>query len=127
MDAQLKNLTAQLNPHFLFNSLNSIKALVVENPESARRAIDLLSDLLRTSLYGREDALISIKNELAMVKDYLELEKMRMEDRLEVDIEVDNELLAVQIPPLCIQTLVENSIKHGIDKQKKRRFNRHKN
>jgi len=118
-EAQLNNLTAQLNPHFLFNSLNNIKALVVENPGLARRAIDLLSDLLRTSLYNRDNMFISIKDELAMVKDYLELAKMRFEERLQVNIEVEPRLLSEMILPLSIQTLVENSIKHGIDKRKK--------
>ncbi|HTE01073.1 MAG TPA: histidine kinase [Mucilaginibacter sp.] len=115
-DAQLNNLSAQLNPHFLFNSLNNIKALVIENPDSARRAIDLLSDLLRTSLY-RNDMLIPIKDELALVNDYLELEKMRFEERLQVSIETNNELSTALILPLSIQALVENAIKHGIAKQ----------
>lgn len=115
-DAQLNNLAAQLNPHFFFNSLNNIKALVLENPQSARRAIDLLSDLLRTSLYGRE--LITIAEEMALVKDYLELEGMRFEKRLQSDISVDVQLLQVMILPLSIQTLVENAIKHGIAERK---------
>jgi len=115
-DAQLNNLSAQLNPHFLFNSLNNIKALVIENPDSARRAIDLLSDLLRTSLY-RNDMLITLKDELALVNDYLELEKMRFEERLQVSIETDTGLLTALILPLSIQSLVENAIKHGIAKQ----------
>lgn len=115
-DAQLNNLAAQLNPHFFFNSLNNIKALVLENPQSARRAIDLLSDLLRTSLYGR--ALITVQEEMALVKDYLELEGMRFEKRLLADITVDDKLLQVMILPLSIQTLVENAIKHGIAERK---------
>lgn len=118
-DAQLSNLAAQLHPHFLFNSLNSIKALVIESPDSARRAIDLLSELLRTSLYGHNGTLVSLENELSIVKDYLELEKMRMEERLQVDITVDRQLLSTLLPPLSIQTLVENGVKHGIDRQKK--------
>ncbi len=116
--AQLDNLTAQLNPHFLFNSLNSIKSLIIENPNTARRAIDLLSDLLRSSLYEKEEQLISIKEELLLVNDYIELEKMRFEERLEVEISVDSSCEAEKIPPLSIQLLVENAIKHGIDKRK---------
>lgn len=115
--SQLDNLSAQLNPHFLFNSLNSIKALVIENPKSARRAIDLLSDLLRSSLYEKEHLTISIAEELALVKDYVELEKLRFEERLTVTLNVDPALEYVKIPPLSIQLLVENAIKHGVDKQ----------
>ncbi|MEC7262199.1 MAG: histidine kinase [Bacteroidota bacterium] len=114
---QLDNLAAQLNPHFLFNSLNSIKALVIENPKSARRAIDLLSDLLRSSLYEKEHATISIAEEMALVKDYVELEKLRFEERLHIQFNVDPTLENFKIPPLSIQLLVENAIKHGIDKQ----------
>ncbi len=114
--AQLDNLSAQLNPHFLFNSLNSIKSLVIENPSVARRAIDLLSDLLRSSLYEKNKGLISIKDELALVKDYIELEKMRFEERLTINITVDKTLEKLKIPTLSIQLLVENAIKHGIDK-----------
>lgn len=113
--AQLDNLSAQLNPHFLFNSLNSIKSLVVESPDTARRAIDLLSDLLRSSLYDKDKDLISIKEELSLVKDYIELEKMRFEERLQLDISVDKTLSKFKIPTLSIQLLVENAIKHGID------------
>lgn len=114
--AQLDNLSAQLNPHFLFNSLNSIKSLVIENPKVARRAIDLLSDLLRSSLYEKDDDLISIKNELDLVKDYIELEKLRFEDRLHLELTIEEELYKAKIPTLSIQLLVENAIKHGIDK-----------
>ncbi|MFT7034071.1 MAG: two-component system LytT family sensor kinase, partial [Cyclobacteriaceae bacterium] len=114
--AQLDNLSAQLNPHFLFNSLNSIKSLVIENPNVARRAIDVLSDLLRSSLYEKDKDFITIKDELALVKDYIELEKLRFEERLEIDITIDKTLENFKIPTLSIQLLVENSIKHGIDK-----------
>ena len=116
-EAQLNNLSAQLNPHFLFNSLNSIKSLVVEDPASSRRAIDLLSDLLRKSLYERDPLLISIRDELAVVRDYLELEKIRFEERLQFTISIPDELLPFSIIPFSIQTLVENGVKHGINKQ----------
>ena len=117
-DAQLNSLSDQLNPHFLFNSLNNIKALVMEKPGSARRAIDLLSELLRTSLYGRQELVITIKDELDLVKDYLELEKLRKEERLQYTIEADERLEQDMILRMSIQTLVENAIKHGIDQQK---------
>ena len=117
-DAQLNSLSAQLNPHFLFNSLNNIKALVIDDPKSARRAIDLLADLLRNSLYSGDKQMISIKEELELVKDYLELEKLRLEERLQYDIEAGDEYHSILILRLCIQTLVENAIKHGISQQK---------
>jgi sensor histidine kinase YesM len=117
-DAQLNNLSAQLNPHFFFNSLNNIKSLIIENPASARRAVDLLADLLRTSLNKKDVMLIPLKEELNMVKDYLELEKLRFEERLQEIIVVDDQLGDTLVLRLSIQTLVENAIKHGIDKQK---------
>ena len=117
-DAQLNNLSAQLNPHFLFNSLNNIKALVSDNPKAARRAIDLLSDLLRTSLYNGDEMLVPLKDELSLVNDYLELEKLRFEERLQYEIRTDDALANFQIPRLSIQLLVENAIKHGIAQKK---------
>jgi hypothetical protein len=115
--AQLDNLAVQLNPHFLFNSLNSIKSLVVEDPKTARRAIDLLSDILRSSLYEKDAPLITVKDELGLVKDYIELEKVRFEERLNMSILLDDAVENCLIPPLSIQLLVENAIKHGIDKR----------
>ncbi len=117
-DAQLNNLTAQLNPHFFFNSLNNIKAQVIDNPQAARRAIDLLSEVLRTSLYNRDTTLITVQQEMALITDYLELEKMRFEERLQTHIEVDETITGAAILPLSIQTLVENAIKHGIARRK---------
>lgn len=117
-EAQLNNLSAQLNPHFLFNSLNNIKALVIDDPKSARRAIDLLADLLRNSLYSGNKQMITVKEELELVKDYLELEKLRLEERLQYNIEINNEPENLMLPRLSIQTLVENAIKHGIGQQK---------
>ncbi|MFT3826675.1 MAG: histidine kinase [Chitinophagaceae bacterium] len=117
-DVQLNNLSAQLNPHFLFNSLNNIKSLVAEDPVKARRAIDLLADLLRTSLYHGDTMLIPLREELEIVTDYLELEQLRMEERLQIEINVDNSAHEIPVPRLSIQLLVENAIKHGIEKQK---------
>lgn len=114
--AQLDTLRTQLNPHFLFNCMNSIKSLIIENPASARRAIDLLSDLLRSSLDQQDNELILIKEELQLVRDYVELEKIRFENRLEYIIDVDSSLETRRIPKFSIQLLAENAIKHGIDK-----------
>ncbi|TRX38730.1 sensor histidine kinase [Flavobacterium sp. ZT3R18] len=117
-EAQLNNLSAQLNPHFFFNSLNNIKFLVLENPYSARRAIDLLSELLRNSLNSNIGRLVSLNDEINLVKDYLELEKIRFEERLQTKIEASVDLSKHFILPLSIQSLVENAIKHGIEKRK---------
>jgi sensor histidine kinase YesM len=117
-EVQLNNLSAQLNPHFFFNSLNNIKFLVIENPVAARRAIDLLSSLLRNSLDIKQDKLITVDEEINFVKDYLELEKLRLEERLLVHIKVQENICSMQIPPFSIQCLVENAVKHGIDKIK---------
>ena len=117
-EAQLNNLSAQLNPHFFFNSLNSIKFLVLENPNSARRAIDLLSELLRNSLNSNIGKLINLDNEINLVKDYLELEKIRFEERLQTQIETNLDLSKYLILPLSVQSLVENAIKHGIQNRK---------
>ncbi|WP_276481380.1 sensor histidine kinase [Paraflavitalea pollutisoli] len=117
-EAQLNNLTAQLNPHFFFNSLNNIKAQVIDNPQGARRAIDLLSEVLRTALYNRDAMLIPLHQEMDLVADFLELEKMRLEERLQVSLLVDNTLLQQQVLPLSMQLLVENAVKHGIATRK---------
>lgn len=112
--AQLDNLSAQLNPHFLFNALNTIKSLVYTDPDHAGRGIDLLSELLRSGLYKGRDMLIRLKEEIAMVRDYLELEGLRMEERLQYELDIDVSLSGIMVPRLCIQTLVENAVKHGI-------------
>jgi LytS/YehU family sensor histidine kinase len=117
-EAQLNNLSTQLNPHFFFNSLNNIKFLILENPDSARRAIDLLSELLRNSLNNNVGRLIHLNDEINLVRDYLELEKIRFEERLQTKIETSVDLLQHLILPLSIQALVENAIKHGIEKRK---------
>ncbi len=114
--AQLDNLLTQLNPHFLFNCMNSIKSLIIENPSSARRSIDLLSDLLRASLDQKDNELIPIKEELQLVRDYFELEKIRYENRLAYVIDIDSSLETERIPKFSIQLLAENAIKHGVDK-----------
>ena len=117
-EAQLNSLSAQLNPHFFFNSLNNIKFLVIENPNAARRAIDLLSELLRNSLNTNIAKLISLDDEINLVRDYLELEKIRFEERLQIKIETSLDLSRHLILPFSIQSLVENAIKHGIEKRK---------
>jgi sensor histidine kinase YesM len=116
---ELKTIKAHINPHFIFNALNSIRALIDENPERARAAITELSNILRSSLNAEKGETVSFKEELKIVKDYLALENMRFEDRLKVEYDVDEETLNQQVPPMMLQTLVENAIKHGISKQVK--------
>ena len=115
-EIELKNLRAQLNPHFLFNSLNSIRALVGINPEQAKTAITQLSGLLRNSINLGKLRVITLHEELELVNNYLKLEQIRFEERLKVQINVDELALSSQIPPLMLQTIVENAIKHGISK-----------
>jgi len=115
-EIELTNLKSQLNPHFMFNALNSIRALVGENPDQAKRSITQLSIMLRATLNLNKQRLISLEEELALVKAYLSLEEIRYEDRLKIEIDIPTELYKLQIPVLLLQTLVENGIKHGISK-----------
>jgi LytS/YehU family sensor histidine kinase len=113
-EAELRALKFQVNPHFLFNSLNSIAALTSSKPEQARRMCQLLSSFLRSSLrLGDRDA-VTLREELGLVRSYLEIELVRFSDRLTVEENVDEGCLDLMIPPLLLQPLVENSIKHGI-------------
>ena len=113
---EVQQLKSQLNPHFLFNALNSIKALITEDPNQARNAINKLSNLLRRTLNTSGETLININEELDLVESYLALEKIRFEERLNYTIEADAKSSSQKIPPLMLQTLVENAVKHGIDK-----------
>lgn len=116
---ELNTIKAHVNPHFIFNSLNGIRALVDENPERARSAITELSNILRSSLSAEKAETVALSQELKIVKDYLALESMRFEDRLRVEFLVDDNTLNSPVPPMMLQTLVENAIKHGISKQMK--------
>lgn len=113
-EIELKNLRSQLNPHFLFNSLNSIRALIDLEPSKAKEAVTTLSNLLRKSLILGKENLVRLDEELEMVSNYLELEKIRFEERLEVKWNLDETLNDFQLPPFSLQMLVENAIKHGI-------------
>lgn len=118
-EIELNNLKAQLNPHFIFNALNSIRALVEEEPKKSKMAINQLSNILRNALTTDKKRLTHFGEELSMVKDYLGLETIRFEERLNTSFEIDPESYNFQIPPLMLQTLVENGIKHGISRLKK--------
>ncbi|MBL4772056.1 MAG: histidine kinase [Alcanivoracaceae bacterium] len=112
-DARLNALQARIKPHFLFNSLNSIASLIRIDAERAELAIADFSSLMRRTFTHREKY-ISIDQELSWVKQYLAIEKLRLDKRLSYNINCDSELLTKQIPILCIQPLVENAILHGI-------------
>jgi two-component system, LytTR family, sensor kinase len=115
-EIELNNLKSQLNPHFIFNALNSIRALVDENPGKSKQAINQLSNILRNSLTTGKRGLTSFVDELKVVEDYLGLESIRFEERLKIRFEIDPESNQFLVPPLMVQTLVENGIKHGISK-----------
>jgi two-component sensor histidine kinase len=116
-ELELKTIKSHINPHFIFNSLNSIRALVDENPQRARRAITELSNILRSSMQAEKSETVTLERELDIVKDYLALEYMRFEERLKVKFDIDDDTLMQPVPPMMLQTLVENAIKHGISKQ----------
>lgn len=116
-ELELKTIKAHINPHFIFNALNSIRALVDENPGRARTAITELSNILRSSMQAEKLETVPFEKELNIVKDYLALEHIRFEDRLNVSYEIDEDTLDQPVPPMMLQTLVENAIKHGISKQ----------
>lgn len=115
-EAELKNLRSQLNPHFMFNAMNSIKALIDENPSQSKEAVTKLSNVLRNSLIHSKKKEVTLSKELKIVNDYLSLEKIRYEERLEIKQEINPNTLTWMVPPLLLQTLVENAIKHGISK-----------
>lgn len=113
-DAELIALKSQVNPHFIFNSLNNIRSLVTENPEKARDMITHLSGLLRYSIQFNNMERVSLEHELEIVQNYLNLESIQFEDRLRYKLEIKPETLELKIPPMAVQLLVENAIKHGI-------------
>lgn len=116
IEIELNNLKSQLNPHFIFNALNSIRALIDENPSKSKQAINQLSNILRSSLASDKKGLTKFEDELKIVKDYLGLESIRFEERLKTEFNIHPESQKFLVPPLMIQTLVENGIKHGISK-----------
>jgi len=117
-ELELKTIKSHINPHFIFNALNSIRALVDENPGRARHAITELSHILRSSMQAEKSETSPLEKELSIVKSYLALEHVRFEDRLNVSYDIDEDTLNQPVPPMMLQTLVENAIKHGISKLK---------
>jgi len=115
-ELELKTIKSHINPHFIFNALNSIRALIDENPSRARDAITELSNILRSSMQAENLETVTLERELNIVRDYLALEHIRFEDRLRVEYDIDEDTLDQPVPPMMLQTLVENAIKHGISK-----------
>ncbi|MDG1147758.1 MAG: histidine kinase [Crocinitomicaceae bacterium] len=113
-EGELKNLREQLNPHFLFNSLNSIRALIDIDPVKAKTSISTLSNLLRQSLLLGRENLVTLESEVDLAKSYLSLEKVRFEERLEVCWNISPSLNSFLIPPFSLQMMVENAVKHGV-------------
>ncbi len=115
-DARLSALRAQLNPHFLFNTLHAVSALVERDPRGVRRMIARLSELLRTSLDEAEEQEVPLQRELTFTERYLDIIQIRFQGQLRVDLDVDNDVRNALVPNLVLQPLVENAIKHGVGK-----------
>lgn len=115
-EAQLASLESRIHPHFLFNTLNSIAALIREDPLLAEKTVEKLSALLRYSLDSNAKSLVSLEQELEITEKYLQIEKIRFEKRIAYRINCEPKFLPTPIPPLSLQTLVENSIKHVVSK-----------
>ncbi|AGA77410.1 sensor histidine kinase [Echinicola vietnamensis] len=113
-EVKLNQLRNQLNPHFIFNALNSVRALVDENPPKSKEAITQLSNILRYSLIMDKKRTIDFSDEIKIVRDYLDLESIRFEERLKVSYDIEKKAYQYKIPPMMLQTIVENAIKHGI-------------
>lgn len=113
-EAELATLRQKIQPHFLFNSLNSISALAISKPNEARTMIQQLSDFLRGTLNKDEQQLVPLKDELSHLNLYLEIEKVRFGHRLKIENSIDEHTLTLNVPPLLIQPIVENAIKFGL-------------
>jgi LytS/YehU family sensor histidine kinase len=112
--AQLNTLKGQINPHFMFNSLNNIRGLMLEDVERSREMLTKLSEMLRYSLTQNDTNAIALCDEIEMVEHYVDLSRIQLEDRLRFTREIDPRTLEVRIPPMVVQLLVENAVKHGI-------------
>jgi hypothetical protein len=113
-EAELRALKSQVNPHFIFNSLNSLRALIDEDPARARQAVTQLANLLRYSLQSGQLETVPFEDELDVVNDYLALEQVRHEERLRLRLDIAPDAMQLPIPPMLLQTLVENAVKYGI-------------
>lgn len=117
-ESQLNTLKGQINPHFMFNSLNNIRGLIIEDTHKSREMITRLSDMLRYSLTKNDVNAIALEDELEMVDNYVAISKIKMENRLEFEKNILVNTTVVKIPPMIIQMLIENAVKHGISNPK---------
>ncbi|MDN3594679.1 sensor histidine kinase [Zunongwangia endophytica] len=117
-ESQLNTLKGQINPHFMFNSLNNIRGLMLEDVPRARNMLTRLSETLRYSLTKSTLNSIALEDELDMVRNFIEISKIQLEDRLQFEEKIDKKSLNILIPPMIIQMLIENAIKHGISSLK---------
>jgi LytS/YehU family sensor histidine kinase len=113
-EARLSSLESRIHPHFLFNTLNSISSLIQEDPAQAEKLVERLAALLRFSLDSNQQRTVPLEREMKITRDYLEIERVRFGDRLRYAIDVPPSLGPAEVPPLAVQTLVENSVKHAI-------------
>jgi hypothetical protein len=113
-EAELRALEAQINPHFLFNCLNTIRGMIVENPPEAQDMVTKLAEMLRYSLHRDRTHTVPLSREMEAVGNYLALEEARFEDRLRVEYVIEPDVAEMPVPPMMLQTLVENAVKHGI-------------
>jgi sensor histidine kinase YesM len=113
-ESQLNMLKGQINPHFMFNSLNNIRGLMLEDVDKARDMLTQLSEMLRFSLSRKDDDYVPLKEEVAVVHNYIALSKIQLEDRLQYEERIAPGILSLEVPPMLIQMLIENAIKHGI-------------
>jgi LytS/YehU family sensor histidine kinase len=114
VEARLRSLESRIHPHFFFNTLNSISSLIAVNPARAEQIVGQLAALLRASLDTSNQPLIPLRQELAMVESYMDIETVRFGDKLRSSVEVPAELQDAKVPPMSVQSLVENAVKHGI-------------
>ena len=113
-ETELKMLRSQINPHFLFNSLNSISSLTITDPEKARDMVVKLSEFMRYALSRKDEQPVTLQNELENLRLYLDIEKVRFGDKLITEEMIDNKCLEFKIPVLLLQPLYENAVKHGV-------------
>ncbi|MYN42807.1 sensor histidine kinase [Duganella sp. FT109W] len=114
-DAELRALQAQVNPHFFFNSMNSVRALIYEEPDAAAQMIDQLASVMRYALQSGHYETVPLAAEMEAVQAYLAIEKIRFEERMRVSVDIGIGLDQVRIPPMALQTLVENAVKYGVE------------
>lgn len=119
LEASIKTLQAQINPHFFFNSLASVQSLIRRNPGKAEEALATISEVFRYSMRRGQKNFIELSEEIEFIKQFLFIEKIRLGDRLKTVWDVDEELLNCCLPPFLIQPIVENAVKYGVEKRKK--------